>query len=167
MTVRLTILGQPASKGNRRMHVKFGDRSASIKSPEARAYEKSALLQIPQRARVMLTGPVRVTMTIYYSSERSDLDESVVLDVMQARYTGKGSQRELSIPGVYLNDRQVREKHVFHGIDRANPRAEIEVEEIVAGLFEELPRTIEDLVKPRRRDLVDPQPREGALIDPF
>lgn len=26
-----------------------------------------------------------------------------------------------------MNDRQVREKHVYHGIDRANPRAEIRV----------------------------------------
>jgi Holliday junction resolvase RusA-like endonuclease len=34
--------------------------------------------------------------------------------------------------GVYRNDRQVREKHVFHAIDRANPRAEIEVEPIEA-----------------------------------
>jgi hypothetical protein len=34
--------------------------------------------------------------------------------------------------GVYRNDRQVREKHVFHGIDRANPRAEVTVEPLQA-----------------------------------
>lgn len=32
--------------------------------------------------------------------------------------------------GVYLNDRQVREKHVFHGVDRNNPRVEIEIDSI-------------------------------------
>ncbi len=167
MTVRLTILGQPASKGNRRMFVKFAGKPASIKSPEARAYEKNALLQIPPHARVMLTGPVRVTMTIFYASERPDLDESVVLDVLQARYHGKGSARELHRPGVYLNDRQVREKHVYHAIDRDNPRAEIEVEELAPRLFTELDVMPAFAVKrehlsPVRRDF-----DKSATTDPF
>jgi hypothetical protein len=38
--------------------------------------------------------------------------------------------------GVYRNDRQVREKHVYHAIDRANPRAEIEVEPLEAQQVE-------------------------------
>jgi hypothetical protein len=33
--------------------------------------------------------------------------------------------------GVYGNDRQVREKHVYWALDRANPRAEIEVEALM------------------------------------
>jgi Holliday junction resolvase RusA-like endonuclease len=124
--VRLTILGEPASKANSRMLVKFGDRPASIKSGKARSYEKTAQAQIPENTRVMFQGPVRVTLEVYYASERPDLDESVVLDVLQAKYA-KGT-RELVRPGVYANDRQVREKHVYHRIDRANPRAEITVE---------------------------------------
>lgn len=126
MIVRLTIRGEPASKANSRMLVKFGDRPASIKSSKARGYEKDAQAQIPANARVMFDGPVRVTLTIFYASERPDLDESVVLDVLQAKYA-KGT-RELVRRGVYGNDRQVREKHVYHRIDRANPRAEIVVE---------------------------------------
>jgi Holliday junction resolvase RusA-like endonuclease len=31
---------------------------------------------------------------------------------------------------VYENDRQVKEKHVFHGLDKDNPRAEIRVWEL-------------------------------------
>jgi hypothetical protein len=31
-----------------------------------------------------------------------------------------------------VNDRQVREKHVFHGIDRANPRIEVLIEPLTA-----------------------------------
>lgn len=132
------ILGQPASKANSRQLVTIGGRPAFIKSPDARAFERAALLQIPAEAKRMLTGPVRVTMTIYYASERPDLDESVVLDVLQAKYEGSGDKRRLLRKGVYINDRQVREKHVYHGIDRANPRAEIVVEPLRAqqeGLF--------------------------------
>ncbi|WP_434107670.1 hypothetical protein [Paraburkholderia caffeinilytica] len=34
--------------------------------------------------------------------------------------------------GVYRNDRCVRERHIYHGINRTNPRAEIVVELMVA-----------------------------------
>lgn len=157
MIVRLTILGEPASKANSRMLVKFGDRPASIKSGKARNYEKDAQAQIPQSARVMFEGPVRVTLAIYYASERPDLDESVVLDVMQAKYE-KGT-RELVRAGVYSNDRQVREKHVYHHIDRANPRAEIIVESLApqqAALITDQP-----IFRP------NPQPETPAGTNPF
>lgn len=130
MRVAFTIYGEPASKANSRQLVAFGDRPAIIKSAKARDYEKAAQAQIPAVARMMFSGPVRVTLRIYYASERPDLDESVILDVLQARYA-KGS-RELVRRGVYGNDRQVREKHVYHAIDRRNPRAEIEVEPLEA-----------------------------------
>jgi Holliday junction resolvase RusA-like endonuclease len=77
----------------------------------------------------MFTGPVRVTLQIFYATERPDLDESVILDVLQAKYR-KGT-KELERAGVYVNDRQVREKHVYHAIDRDNPRAAIVVESLV------------------------------------
>jgi Holliday junction resolvase RusA-like endonuclease len=131
--IALTILGEPASKGNQRQIVSFPDgkggrRPALIKSKKARDYERDAMLQIPPAARQRIEGPVRVTLRIFYATERPDLDESVVLDVLQDRHRGKGEARELVQKGVYRNDRQVREKHVYHAIDRANPRAEIEVE---------------------------------------
>lgn len=159
MKVSLTILGEPASKANSRELVTFGRgedaRPAMIKSKKARDYERDALLQIPPSARAMLEGPVRVTLRIYYASERPDLDESVVLDVLQARFAKRVEGRRARLverTGVYVNDRQVREKHVYHAIDRANPRAEIEVEELVpapAALFDELPIPI---AKPRRKE---------------
>lgn len=80
----------------------------------------------------MLTGPVRATISIFYASERPDLDESVVLDVLQAKFETQNGKRVLVRKGVYLNDRQVREKHVFHGIDKANPRAEVVIEPLTA-----------------------------------
>ena len=126
--IKLTILGEPASKSNSRKIVTFGKHPASIKSDKARAYEKAALAQIPPAARKMLTGPVRLVAKIFYASERPDLDESVILDILQNQYKGKGEGRQLIQKGVYQNDRQVREKHIYHGIDKRNPRAVIVVE---------------------------------------
>jgi len=152
MKVELTILGECASKSNSRQLVTFGrgedKRPALIKSKKARDYERTAALQISSRARVMLLGPVRVTLRIFYASERPDLDESVVLDVLQARFKRVGKERVLVQPGVYANDRQVREKHVYHAIDRVNPRAEIEVEPIEPELSLEAPalRRVAELI---------------------
>lgn len=141
--IAFTILGEPASKANSRQIVTIGDRPSVIKSKKARGYEDMALRQIPPIARVRLDGPVRVTLRIFYASERPDLDESVVLDVLQDRWfrpkpgpDGAPRQRELLQSGVYRNDRQVREKHVFHGIDRRNPRTEVIVEPIQAQQME-------------------------------
>lgn len=141
-SVGFTILGEPASKANSRKIVTFGSRAASIKSDKARSFEASALQQIPSAARLRMDVPVRVTLRIYYASERPDLDESIVLDVLQDRYskaakdkvTGESSRpRQLVQAGVYRNGRQVREKHVFHGIDRKNPRSEVLVEPLLAA----------------------------------
>ena len=126
-TVAFVILGEPASKANSRKIVSFGGRPASIKSDKARSFEKSAVLQIPNEAKRMLTGRLRATIRIFYASERPDLDESVVLDVLQAKFSGSGKNLVCVRKGVYLNDRQVREKHVFHAVDRSNPRVEIEI----------------------------------------
>jgi len=128
MPIAFRILGQPCSKANSRQIVTIGGKPKSIKSKEALAYESDALRQIPTWARQMIDVPVRVTLRIFYASELPDLDESIVLDVMQARYKKYGEKRVLIQSGVYVNDRLVREKHVFHGVDRSNPRAEISVE---------------------------------------
>jgi hypothetical protein len=159
--IAFVIRGEQASRENSREIVtpKFRNaqgamkaRPMSIKSDKARDYERAALLQIPAAARVEFTGSVRVTVRIFYASERPDLDESVVLDVMQSRYRivrRKGKDmRELVRKGVYVNDRQVKQKFVLHGIDRANPRAEIVVEPLtaqqIALVFDEVPYDVFD-----------------------
>ena len=108
------IFGEPASKANSRMIVRFGNRPASIKSAKARAYEHQARLQLLEHKLTPVEGPVRVTMRIYYRTQRPDLDPSVVLDVLQGH--------------AYANDRQVREMHLYHDIDKESPRAVIRVE---------------------------------------
>lgn len=154
--ITLTILGEPASKANSRQIVQIAGRPSSIKSKKARDYEADALKQIPPLARVQMQGPVAVTIRVFYASERPDLDESVILDVLQDRYKsekiGGDKVRVLVQKGVYLNDRQVREKHIFHSIDRANPRAEITVESI----------------QPQQQGLdMTPAPEPRAFSEPF
>ncbi len=120
--LRLTVLGELASKANSRKLVtnpRTG-RPMFIKSAKARAYVESLGHQVP-RIDPLLTGVLVFTATIYYASERPDLDESVLLDALEGR--------------IYKNDRQVREKHILHAIDRSNPRAEIVIELRQAGLF--------------------------------
>jgi len=134
--IRFTILGKCASKANSRKVADVGPADARrrifIKSKDALQFERDALRQIPPAARARIAVPVRVSIWIYYESERPDLDESLVLDVLQDRYNGSGEERRLVQSGVIRNDRLVREKHVYHGIDRANPRVEVLVEPLLA-----------------------------------
>ena len=109
----LIIFGEPASKSNSRRMVRFGSMSRLIKSEKALSYSDAFKHQVKSLGYEPLHGDVSVTMTIYYASRRPDLDESLILDLLQ---------------GVtYLNDRQVKEKHIYWGLDKENPRCEITV----------------------------------------
>lgn len=111
----LIIFGEPASKANSRKIVRFGGVSRLIKSAKALTYSdvfKQQLAPLP----VLYTGDLRVTMYIYYASRRPDLDESLILDLLQGL--------------VYGNDRQVKERHTYWGLDPEQPRAEIIIEQM-------------------------------------
>ena len=108
-TINFTVYGEPASKANsRRWTGKF-----FIKSEKALKYSDSFRQQCPLLVPLM-TGDLRVSMKIYYASRRPDLDPSLIFDLMQGY--------------IYDNDRQVREQHLYWGLDKDNPRAEIVVE---------------------------------------
>jgi hypothetical protein len=109
------IFGEPASKANSRRVVRFGSMSRLIKSQKALNYS-DAFRQQCQPLGKLMTGDLRVTLHIYYASRRPDLDESLILDLMQGL--------------IYENDRQVKERHAYWGLDPENPRAEILVEKI-------------------------------------
>jgi hypothetical protein len=89
--------------------------SRLIKSQKALDYS-GAFKQQCRQLETLMTGDLRVTMWIYYASRRPDLDESLILDLMQGL--------------VYENDRQVKERHIYWGLDPDKPRAEIIVEKI-------------------------------------
>jgi len=110
--ITFTALGEPASKANSRKMVTIRGRPALIKSQKARDYVKQFELQCPQ-LEVPTTEDVQVEMMIYYASRRPDLDESLILDCMQCR--------------IHKNDRQVKQKFIYWGLDRENPRTIIRV----------------------------------------
>ena len=110
--VTFTVYGEPASKANSRKMVLIKGRPALIKSQKARDYVKTFEQQCPV-LEVPTTEDVVVEMMIYYASRRPDLDESLILDCMQCR--------------IYKNDRQVKQKFIYWGLDRENPRTIIRV----------------------------------------
>ncbi len=126
--VAFVIEGECCSKANSREIVVRGDRPAVVKSKKALAWVRGALPQIPTPARRRFTGRVCLRATLFYASERPDLDESLLLDVLQDQWTKVGARRVLVQAGVYRNDRQVRERHVLHAVDARRPRAEVVIE---------------------------------------
>lgn len=111
----LFIKGEPASKANSRRVVKFGTMSRLIKSQKALDYSDAFRMQCPAITPLM-SGDIRMHITIYYASRRPDLDETLILDLLQGL--------------VYVNDRQVKERHTYWGLDPENPRTEIIIEQM-------------------------------------
>lgn len=107
------IFGEPASKANSRKVVRIGGMSRLIKSQKALTYSEMFKSQATP-ITPLIEGDVRVTMHIFYASRRPDLDESLILDLLQGV--------------IYINDRQVKEKHIYWGLDKDKPRTEIIVE---------------------------------------
>ena len=110
--VTFTVYGEPASKANSRKMVLIKGRPALIKSQKARDYVKAFEQQCPV-LEVPTTDDVVVEMMIHYASRRPDLDESLILDCMQGR--------------IYKNDRQVKQKFIYWGLDKEEPRSIIRV----------------------------------------
>lgn len=106
------ILGEPASKANSRKIVMIKGRPASIKSDKARNYVKIFAEQC-KKLDELFECDVNVEIIIYYSSRRPDLDESLILDCMQGV--------------IYKNDRQVKQKHIYWGLDKDCPRIIVRV----------------------------------------
>ena len=108
--VRLTILGETASKANSRQLVMVAGHPRFVLSAKAKRWSEQARAQVPIR-NPLLAGPLVAWCRCWYASERPDLDPSLVWDVLQGRIFG--------------NDRQIREMHLYHAIDRARPRVEV------------------------------------------
>ena len=108
----LTIYGEPASKSNTRKLVHIKGKMLFIKSQKALQYVKDFDKQCPQ-LKDLITCDVSVEMKIFYKTRRPDLDESLILDCMQNK--------------IYENDRQVKEKHIWWGLDKEEPRTHIRV----------------------------------------
>lgn len=119
--IRLNLTGQPPRKSNSRRIVR--DRRTgkprSIKSREALAWVKQALIEIPAQARQGVGSPnhpLAITFWVRYASRRPDLSVELILDTLQEA-------------GVIADDRYVFETHAFKEIDRESPGVEILIEE--------------------------------------
>jgi len=113
--ISFTILGQCASKSNSRRLVYKNNKPMFIKSKRAMEFKRMFMAQVPKAEPIM--EDVVLTCTIYYSSRRPDLDESLVMDCLEGA-------------GIIGNDRQIKEKHIYWGLDKKNPRVDITVERI-------------------------------------
>ncbi len=105
--------GQPQSAKNARQIVKFGNRSALIKSKKALAYAQhfdSQCLVLDEA----LEGDLALWVDAYYVSRRPDL---ACVDLIQDLLQGK----------IYKNDRQVKVSGSSWNLDKENPRARIRV----------------------------------------
>ena len=110
-----TILGEPASKSNSRQIVRMGGKPRLIKSKKALAYARQFHLQAPRMPlREPILGDVLMWCRIHYASRRPDLDESLIMDALQAAE-------------IIKNDRQIKAKVVLWALDRENPRSEIKL----------------------------------------
>ena len=128
--VDFVVYGEPASKANGRRNVfnKKTGKMLYIKSKKALNYAEAFALQCPQMSPP-IKDDVSVTITIFYASRRPDLDESLILDCMQSVVDKKA--KTVVKDNIYLNDRQVKEKHIYWDIDKNNPRAEISVSTLI------------------------------------
>jgi len=61
----------------------------------------------------MFEEDLSIAIKIYYRTRRSDLDESLILDLLQGR--------------VFKNDRSIKSKYIEHGLDKEQPRSVIVV----------------------------------------
>ena len=113
--LEFVIYGEPCSKANSRLLVWHGATKTPrfIKSKKALGYEGDFKKQCPVFG-APLEYELAVTLNIFYRTQRPDLDESLILDLLQKC-------------GVIRNDRLVREKHIYHAIDKAMPRTHIKI----------------------------------------
>ena len=114
-SVVFTVPVQAVSKSNSPILTRFkGQAKASlIPSKKAQAFKRDCARLIPFLPEPF-TCDVVVRAVLYYRDRRSDLDESLLLDCMQKR--------------IYVNDRQVKEKHIWWRLHRRRPRCEVLLE---------------------------------------
>lgn len=114
-----TIYGQVPSKSNSYRIITIRGHGSLGKTPAMRKYEDSFLMQCSLR-KAMVDVRFKMTIDVYYQSDRADLDNSlkIVLDCLQSCKAIK-------------NDRLCAEIHARKLIDKENPRIEFMIEELM------------------------------------
>ena len=129
--MKFLVEGNLPRKSNGRRIKFYGGRMASIKSANALAYEQSFYYQIAnQKPAEPMTGDLVLMAIIFYQSNRSDLSDELLADLCEKS-------------GIIINDRQFKEKHLYHRIDKKWPRVEFKIEQISPTLA--TPRLLDPL----------------------
>lgn len=136
--VSLVIHGAPPSKNDRQI-VRFGTKAAIQKGKRTKQWERSAWDQIREQLaaaglREPFTGDVRISGTVFYRTRQSDLDLSLIQDVLQGPLVrGKLARGRRHRGLVIVDDGQVTEYgRWLKRLDAERPRVEIVVELIGA-----------------------------------
>lgn len=121
--LQVTLTGNVVPLKNSRRIVRAGRRMKSLPSKRYEVWARDAGLELNRawRGRPPLTGPVQVTALFYRTRDTADLDnlEASIGDLLQTCR-------------VVANDRQIRSwdnSRIF--VDRARPRVEVTVREMV------------------------------------
>ena len=85
-----------------------------IKSEKALSYSRAFAAQAKPLPEP-IEGDISVTVKIWYKTRRPDLDPSLIFDLLQKTE-------------VIKNDRQIKEIHAYHFLDKENPRAWITIQ---------------------------------------
>lgn len=141
----MTIYGKVPSKSNCyriitipgpfKNGVRQPGHSSLAKKDELKKYERNFERQLTGLHRKLLQCKITARMTVYYENARPDLDNAfkVIFDCLQ-----KG--------GVIANDRLINRIIATRGVDKSNPRVEIELTEFVADDVQLLfPPTVADI----------------------
>jgi Holliday junction resolvase RusA-like endonuclease len=101
-----------------------------FKNAKVLNYVDSSIFQLKSQLKghKAFEGPIKLEITVYYQSRRSDLDISLIQDIFeQKKDRGSGI---ITFEGIYKNDRQIEEIHAFRKLDKENPRIEATITEI-------------------------------------
>lgn len=114
-----TIFGEPAGRGGdvQRVRHPVTGQPMRVHTGAATRFREAVRRQVGVLADPM-QGELKLTARIYNRDRRARMDAALLVDVLQGR--------------VIKNARQIREMHVYHGVDRGVPRAEICVERLSA-----------------------------------
>jgi len=121
--IKFVVFGNLPRKSNSRRIFKNRRTGCPIivKSQEALNYERSFASQVAgvPRGTFGEKDGLSLTAHIFYSSRRPDLSDELICDLLEKT-------------GIIHNDRQIVHKTLIKGLDRDNPRVEVEVREYVS-----------------------------------
>ena len=116
---KVTIHGKIPSKANCYKVITICGHGSLCKTEAIKEYERAFFLQCPIRDK-MISGYFRLTVDVFYENMRPDLDNclKVLLDCLQQCKAIK-------------NDRYCVEVNARKLIDKADPRVEFSIEEVM------------------------------------